>query len=312
MVTSDQIKQWGKEVGFDLVGIAPAAPVEHAAYFHDWIEQGCCADMHYLAQNREKRMDPAKLLPGARTIICTALNYFTPSPPYPADTSRGHIARYAWGRDYHDIIKKMLRQLRKLIAAHSTSPPLMQLCVDTAPLAEKEHAARAGLGWIGKNTLLVHPRFGSWLVLGEIVTDIELACDEPAQNQCGSCRRCLDACPMSAFLHPYQLDARRCISYLTIESREAIPPDLAPRMGSWLFGCDVCQESCPYNTNTAPTSHPCWQHAPFCQNLSLPEVLALDPQKFRTRYAGSAVSRASCQHFQQIALNCQRNMRSSA
>ena len=306
-VDCGQVKQWAGELGFDLVGIAPAAPPDKADFLGDWLERGFHGDMHYLQRHLAQRINPAEFVPGAKSIICTALSYWRPPPRFPDQGATGRIARYAWGRDYHDVMREKLKQLAARIRAATQGPVQLRCCVDTAPLLEKAHAARAGLGWIGRNTLLVNQRFGSWLVLGEIVTDLELACDDPVESHCGECRSCLDACPTGALCEDFLLDARLCISYLTIESRSAIPVDLAASLGDRLFGCDACQESCPFNRQPALG----WaaEHDPQPQwaQPRLAELMNLTRQQFQEYFAGSALTRADYDHFLSLVRNCLRN-----
>jgi len=282
MIHSFQIKQWAYQLGFDLVAIAPAEPVEYSDAFYEYLARGYQGDMRYLETNPDRRLDPRKLMPGARSVICIAMNYYTPSsgnhscedktsgatsrPAAETTTGKrsGKVARFAWGKDYHDVVRARLRQLAKQIrsAAGSAEKKIQLRCfVDTAPLMEKAHAARAGLGWIGKNSLLINERFGSWLVLGEILTDLELEYDRPVADRCGSCRRCLEACPAGALVEPHILEGRKCISYLTIESKTSIPRKLKEQTAEWLYGCDVCQEICPFNENVVVTTIPEFQPA---------------------------------------------------
>lgn len=256
--SSHTIADWVDGLGFALVGVTPAQPTAHEAFFRQWLAQGKHGQMHYLANHVDKRLDPAKLLPGAKSIICVADRY---AAQWPGDAEQGQIedgvdqappatgrlARYAWGADYHKVIKKRLfvlaDALREKWPGHD-----YKAAVDTAPILEREHAQRAGLGWQGKHTLLIHPKLGSWLLLGQIVTTLEIQpYDEPMTDHCGTCTRCIDACPTQC-ITPYQLDAQQCISYLTIEHRGPIAPDLHPQMGDWIAGCDVCQEVCPFNS----------------------------------------------------------------
>ena len=304
---SRQVKEWAGELGFDLVGIAPAVPSKHAEFLTDWLERGFHGDMQYLQRHVAQRIDPAEFVPGAKSIICTALSYWRASGQFPDEAPTGRIARYAWGRDYHDVMRAKLKQLADRIGAETQGPVRLRCCVDTAPLLEKGHAARAGLGWMGKNTLLVNKHFGSWLVLGEIVTDLELACDNPVESRCGECRLCLDACPTNALCEPFLLDARRCISYLTIESRCDIPADLATSMGGRLFGCDTCQESCPYNQQ--PACGWAAEHDPQRRwaQVRLAELKNFTKKQFEEYCAGSALVRCDYDHFLSVVRNCLGN-----
>lgn len=244
------IKSKARELGFDLVGIAPARPSDFAAFWHRWIADGKHGQMAYLADRLDERLDPATYLPGARSAICVAVNYhwpLEPGSPAPGEVP-GRIARYALPLDYHDWIKHKLYDLADWL--RDALPGTHTRCgVDTAPVPERELAARAGLGWVGKNTCIIHPRIGSWLFLGTVLTTADLPPDAPEADHCGTCTRCLQACPTGALTpdKPYQLDASRCISYLTIEHPGELPPDLSAATGDWLYGCDICQDVCPYN-----------------------------------------------------------------
>jgi epoxyqueuosine reductase len=247
-----------RELGFHAVGIAPALPARRFRAFEEWLERGMQGDMAYLADPVQKvaRADPGMLLAGARSVVVVALAY--DAGVVPLERLRGQVARYARSRDYHSIIKARLRALTDQLAALVGRPVASRPCVDTAPVLERELAERAGLGFVGKNTLLIAPGLGSYLLLGELILDVELepTAREEARSRCGSCTACLDACPTGAFVGPHVLDARRCISYLTIEHRGPIPRELRPALGTRVFGCDVCQEVCPFNAaapaRTAP------------------------------------------------------------
>jgi epoxyqueuosine reductase len=278
------VKALALELGFDLVAVGPATPPEHGAALRRWLEAGRAGSMGYLERRLEERLDPRRVLPGARSVVCLALNYYQGEP---ADRSWAPVARYAWGRDYHDVIAPRLYRL----AAH-----LAEACgarskgyVDTGPVLERDLAARAGLGWIGKNTMLLHPALGSWFFIAVLLTTAELDLDGPMADRCGSCRACLDACPTGAFVEPYVVDARRCISYLTIEHRGEIDPALAPMMGPWEFGCDLCQDVCPWNRKTpAARERAFYPTAPY---PGAPAVAVMDDQALAMRFAGTALLR---------------------
>ncbi|MEE9212552.1 MAG: tRNA epoxyqueuosine(34) reductase QueG, partial [Phycisphaeraceae bacterium] len=239
-------------LGFTIVGIAAAEPTGHADFIRNWLADGKHGQMHYLGRHLEQRLDPSAMLPGAKSIICVADRHATQaqSPKPQGRVPAGRIARYAWGDDYHTIIKKRLFELADALRTQYPTHEF-RAAVDTAPILEREHAARAGLGWVGKHTLLIHPKLGSYLLLGEIVTTLVIQASSEAglaavTDHCGTCTRCIDACPTYC-ISPYQLDAARCISYLTIEHRDAIDPSLHNAMGDWITGCDVCQQVCPFN-----------------------------------------------------------------
>ncbi|MBI2566197.1 MAG: tRNA epoxyqueuosine(34) reductase QueG [Candidatus Schekmanbacteria bacterium] len=270
---SAAVKRLAHEVGFDLAGIAPALPPADGERLLSWLADELHGGMTYMASMASVRRDPRELLPGARAVVCCAQVYNAP-PAAPAhggtagrepgqagaqvqdcpDKNGGEeiarISRYAWGRDYHKVLRRRLAAIARELTRLGG---VARIAVDSAPILERAHAARAGLGWIGKNTCLIHPRIGSWLFLGEVVTTLELLPDEPLGGLCGSCRRCLDACPTGALIAPHRLDARRCISYLTIENRDTIGAELARQSGDRVFGCDVCQDVCPYNRKAAMT-----------------------------------------------------------
>lgn len=245
------IKQKAADLGFDLVGIASAEPSKYADYFRQWLGDGRAGSMEYLNSRFAERTDPAVYLSGAASVICVAMNYYVPLGSSDG-TDSGRVARYALGDDYHEIIKPRLHALADWLG--DQRPDARTRCaVDTAPVMEKELAARAGVGWMGKNTCLINPSIGSWLLLGEVLTTLALPADSPQTDRCGTCRRCIDACPTQAITAPYQLDATRCISYLTIEHRGDIAADLQRQMDDWVYGCDVCQDVCPWNSKAIPT-----------------------------------------------------------
>jgi epoxyqueuosine reductase len=272
-------------LGFDLVAVGPAGPPEHGAELRRWIEAGHAGTMGYLARRLEERLDPARVLPGVRSVVCVGLNYYQGAP---ADQSWSPVARYAWGRDYHDVIEPRLERLAAFLA--EAGGARSRGYVDTGPVLERDLAARAGLGWIGKNTMLLHPSLGSWFFIGVLLTTAELVPDEPLADRCGTCRACLDACPTGAFVAPYVLDARRCISYLTIEHRGEVEPALRPGMAGWQFGCDVCQDVCPWNRKApVATEDDFWPRAAY---PGADTIVAMDDEALRRRFAGTALLRA--------------------
>ncbi len=311
MSLTDRIKEHAAETGFDLIGVAPARESPRAGAFRDWLERGHHADMHWISRRTERRTDPRTVLPGARSILTLGLSYFTEDPPpeYWDDPTRGRIARYAWGPDYHDILPPLLKDLCAFIQREAPGAETeTRYYVDTGPVLEREVAWQAGLGFIGKNTLLLHPDWGSTLFLAEILTTADLQPDPPAEHGgaglapdrsdrtvpggCGSCTRCLNACPTHAFPAAYILDSRLCISYLTIEHRGEIAPELRPKMGSWIFGCDECQEVCPWVRQFArPGRRRFLSFDPDRFTPRLADVLAWDADTFRTVYRGTPVRR---------------------
>jgi epoxyqueuosine reductase len=244
---AELIKREARALGFAAVGIAPAEPLaEHQHAFRRYLAEGRHAGMAFLAQEPERREDPGRVLPGAKSVISLGWAYYHGDHPPPPDPPAGRIARYAWGPDYHAVIEPRLERLKAFILAHRPEAAI-RCAVDHGPVLERAYAQRAGLGFIGKHTLLISPAHGSWLLLAELLTDLDLPVDDPGVGHCGSCTHCLDACPTGALTGPFQLDAGRCIAYLTIENKGEIPEALRPLVGDWLFGCDICQEVCPYN-----------------------------------------------------------------
>jgi epoxyqueuosine reductase len=233
------IKARAKELGLDACGITSADPARHAAFYHQWTSDGKAGEMQWLSRDPERRTDPAKVLPGARSIIVVGLNYWQPQPK-----GRGRIAKYALGEDYHHVLLEKLETLAGEIAVDGV---LAKVYVDTGPVLEKPLAERAGIGWQGKSTMLIHSKLGPWLLLGEIITTLELEPDAPHPDRCGTCSRCMTACPTVAITAPYQLDARRCIAYLTIELKGSIPEKMRPLIGDRVYGCDECLDVCPWN-----------------------------------------------------------------
>jgi len=291
---SSAIKQRARELGFDLVGIAPASPSRYRDYLRRWLDEGQAGTMHYLAARFEERTDPASYFAGAASVICVAMNYhvrLAERDAAAADSSvvPGRIARYALGGDYHEIMKDRLHQLSDWL--RQTAGGETRAAVDTAPVMEKDLAARAGVGWVGKNTCVINQGIGSWLLLGEILTTLSLPPDEPAVDRCGACRRCLDACPTGAITAPYQLDARKCISYLTIEHRGDIDAALQGQMGDWLYGCDICQDVCPWNSKALESVDPALASRFADGTLNVREVLEWTPEEYAKTLRLSAMKR---------------------
>jgi epoxyqueuosine reductase len=243
---SDAVKRVARELGFDSVGITTLDPPPHAKAFNRWLDEGMAGTMTYMHRQAARRLEPATIVPGATRAVVVTRGYQASEPPVPA--AGGHVARYARGPDYHTALREPLNRLVEEIRALGDAGTIARAFVDAGPVPERELAQRAGLGWIGKNTMLIDPARGSYFFLASVLTNAALAIDAPFEaDRCGTCRRCLDACPTGAFPAPRVLDSRRCISYLTIEFRGDIPEELARLMGSWAFGCDMCQEVCPWN-----------------------------------------------------------------
>lgn len=282
------VRERALALGFDRVGVGPADPPEHGAAFEAWLDAGYAGSMEYLGRGRAERLDPRRLLPGARSVVAVALNYSQGDPRGGDGWAR--VARYARGRDYHELMRPRLERLGEFIREAAGPGVRTRAAVDTSPLLERDLAARAGLGWVGKNTNLLHPGLGSWFFIGIVLTTAELRFDRSLPDRCGTCRACLDACPTRAFPAPYVLDARRCISYLTIEHRGPIPEDLRESLGEWLFGCDACQMVCPWNRRVPPTGEPALM--PTGEPLPLPALFELTEEEFRARFSGTALRRA--------------------
>jgi len=349
MDLTERIIERAYELGFDLVGIAPAGITPHAKEYVEWIAAGYAGEMAYMTRQPDRRADPRRVLPGARSVIVVGLNYHTMDLPDEVknDPARGLIARYAWGVDYHDLMTPRLKELAEFIQEQSRRTgismpvhnnrqsagigmPALRTYVDTGPVLERDWALSAGLGFIGKNTCLIHPRMGSWLFLGVILTDVALTpdgqgvipsreaarylllseVDRPSEQEiprrhsaaprndisvsCGTCTRCLKACPTNAFPKPYVLDARRCISYLTIELKGSIPLELRPLMGNRIFGCDICQDVCPWPARFA---RPTRERALFAAEIDraapqLIELAHLSEEAFKQKFAGTPILRS--------------------
>jgi epoxyqueuosine reductase len=285
MTLTAAVKARAHALGFDRVAIGPAE-VEHGAAFEAWLDAGYAGGMSYLSRTRADRLEPDRLLPGARFAVAVALLYDTRPPAL--DPGLAGIARYARGRDYHDVMRPRLEALARFIddAAGARS----RAAVDTSAVLERDLAARAGLGWIGKNTNVLTTDLGSYFFLGIVLTSASLEPDDAQPDRCGTCTACLDACPTRAFAAPYVLDARRCTSYLTIEHRGPIAGELRGALGDWVFGCDVCQEVCPWNRKAPPAREPAF--APSIAVEDLASLLALDEEAFRTRFRSTAFRRA--------------------
>ena len=312
MTLSQRIKEKALDLGFDLIGIAPANRAPHAEAYRRWLANNHQAQMQWLARNPHRREDPRQVVPGAQSVVVVGLSYFVLDPPGDLwfDPSRGRIARYAWGLDYHDIMLPRLRQLGDFIETESGRTLNRRAYVDTGPVLERDFSTQAGLGFIGKNTMLINPRLGSYLFLGEILLDLELDYDNPAPDggaschidppgeskrigTCGNCTRCLEICPTHAFPTPYILDSNLCISYLTIELKDAIPLELRPLLGNWIFGCDECQEICPWvRRYSRPTGQTFLNYNPDWVAPNLIDLMALDEATFRARFKGTPLQRA--------------------
>lgn len=295
---SARIKDEAQRLGFALVGISAVKMAPHEESFAEWLRKGLGGEMGYLQRTEELRRDPTKLVPWAVSVVSVGLNYYAPPPrPTAQDGARGWISRYAWGDDYHDVVKDRLESLLEKIGEIYPGVVEGRAFVDSGPVLERDIAGVAGIGWIGKNTLLISPRRGSWFFLGELFLNIELVYDRPIRNRCGKCDLCLKACPTAAFVGPYILDARRCISYLTIELKGAIPRHLRPLMGIHIFGCDICQEVCPYNVKAGDTEEGAFSPGEGLYAPELIPLLSLSEEEFRRRFRGSPILRAKRRGF---------------
>ncbi|HTS07306.1 MAG TPA: tRNA epoxyqueuosine(34) reductase QueG [Candidatus Eisenbacteria bacterium] len=296
------IKQSAADTGFDLCGIAPASGSRELEYFPAWIAAGHAGEMKYMEarndQGELKRSSLTQVAPWARSVVVCAINYNT-AQPYSTqmkDSIRGWISRYAWTReDYHDAVLRRLKQVETVLhesCAGSHPDLITRSYVDTGPVVERVFAKYAGIGWIGKNTCIINQKKGSWLFLGVILTSLELHADLPAPDRCGSCTRCIEACPTDAILAPYQLDSNRCISYLTIEKRGSIPEDLRNGMGRHVFGCDICQDVCPWNRKAPVTTAPEFAPRPGLVNPALEWLAEMSAEDFREAFRRSPIRRA--------------------
>ncbi len=293
MLSAHELKAHARSLGFDACGIAPATGHPELRFFAEWIASGFAGDMAYLARTAERRADVRRVIPSAQTVIVTATVYNTDRPYSTecADADRAHIARYAWGDDYHEVIG---RRLDALVAwMHAAWPEPFEACpyVDTGPVQERVYAQHAGIGWIGKNTCVINPALGSWVFLGEIICSLPLATDSPALDQCGACTLCLEGCPTQAIVAPGALDATRCISYLTIEQRGEIPGALRAGVGTRVYGCDICQEMCPWNQVAPISADPAWQPRSEWDSRTVNELSETTDADLREALRGSAMTR---------------------
>jgi epoxyqueuosine reductase len=290
---TQKIKEKARAIGFHKVGIARAEELSRESErLAEWLANGFHADMLWMEREPEKRTNPQLLFGGAKSVIVVALNYFTPHE-HSDSSDKGKISRYAWGDDYHDVVKEKLRELLAWIKAEMPEAD-GKVCVDTAPIMDKAWAQRAGLGWIGKHSNLITREYGSWVFLGEILLNVELDYDEPeTMDFCGTCTVCLDACPTKAIIAPRTVDSRACLSYATIESRvEEIPANISENLNGWLYGCDICQDVCPWNRFEKPTEEARFEPRPDNVSPDLTEILELTPEEYAARFRRSAIKRA--------------------
>jgi epoxyqueuosine reductase len=301
VLSAGAIKQHARALGFDLCGIAPAGSFPELSFFREWLARGYAGEMAYLARSADRRADVRAVVPGARSVIVTGTLYNTDRPysddlgppPELGSDPIAKIARYAWGDDYHDVLKARLEALLAWMREASPEPFDARAYVDTGPVQERVFAQYAGLGWIGKNTCLINAELGSWLFLAEIICTLPLEPDAPGLDQCGGCTRCLDACPTDALVAPGVLDATRCVSYLTIELRGGIPEALRPAIGAHVYGCDICQEVCPYNQAPPVSADATWQPRGALDLPRLVEMWRRSDAALRAQVKGSAMTRAT-------------------
>jgi epoxyqueuosine reductase len=289
-MNSHDIKNHARSLGFTLVGVAPIRPGAEASFYSEWLDRGYAGEMRYLERQETARLDPQTLLPGARSVIVCAINYNTDRPLTALERGRAWISRYAWGADYHDTLQTKLKQLARWIEDQTAGRT--RVYVDTGPLLERVFAKYAAIGWFGKNTCILNEKAGSWLFLGCLLTDLDLETDAPVPDRCGSCRRCLDACPTDAFVGPYILDSTKCISYMTIELRGTIPESDREGVGHHLFGCDICQDVCPWNRRAPISSEPAFQPKAGLFWPELDTLLGLSEDEWRGLIRGTALKRA--------------------
>lgn len=301
----DALKALARSLGLDLCGVAPAEPPPRSGYFESWLTAGKAGTMDWLARSAAKRCRPDLVLPGVRSVVAVGLNYWQGLEAHdsaegkvrtisPLQGRKGRIARYAHGFDYHVLMESRLQEIARFLSEQGGT----QRCyVDTGPVLERELASLAGIGWQGKNTMLIHPQLGTWLLLGVVLTTLDLPVDSPMADHCGKCTRCIRACPTDAITAPYQLDATRCISYLTIEFREAIPEQFRPLIGDRIFGCDECLDVCPWNRFAAASHQTSFQLRPEIRRITLRDFLRLDDKGFRELFRGSPIRRTKRRGF---------------
>lgn len=300
MTLTEQIKAHAQRLGFELIGVTPAEESQTIRLYEKWLENGYAGEMGYLEKHLQLKRDPRHCLPEAKSVISLAINYYTldPAQALVENPSRGQISRYAWGDDYHEIIRAKLRKLAAFIDETGSKKLKQKIYVDTGPIIEREYAQKAGIGWIGKNTNFINWQSGSWYFLAEILVSVELEYDwQLPRGSCGTCTLCIEACPTDAIVAPNVLDSRLCISYLTIELKDSIPRELRPQMDNLIFGCDICQEVCPWNSMATPATEPGFH--PREENIA-PKLLSLinmTQAEFSKRFKNSPIKRAKRRGF---------------
>jgi epoxyqueuosine reductase len=292
-VRAADVKAQARELGFDLCGISPVDDFPELATLREWLDRGYAGEMAWMGRTADRRRDVRAVLPSARSVIVTGTLYNTARPysaELPADAAR--ISRYAWGDDYHDILKPRLDALVAWMRTAHPEPFEALTYADTGPVQERVYAQYAGLGWIGKNTCLINPELGSWLFLGVAITSLDLEPDTQGLEQCGTCTRCLEACPTDALVEPGLLDSTRCLSYLTIELRGEIPEAMRPELGTHVYGCDICQEVCPYNRPAPVSQDPAWQPRAALDGVTLADLWNRSDAELRRTLKGTPMTRA--------------------
>ncbi len=303
-----RIRERAFELGFHKVGIVPAAPLsDERARLEEWLRRGYHGEMNWMARDPERRTDPRLVMPDARSVVVVALNYFTPHE-HSGDPATGKISRYAWGDDYHDVVGGKLKELLAWIKAECPAAE-GKACVDIQPLMDKAWAVRAGLGWIGKHTNLITREYGSWVFLGELLVNLELDYDtDVSEDHCGTCTLCIEACPTGAITEPYVVDSNRCISYATIELRAPdLPPEVGDKLDGWLYGCDICQDVCPWNRFEQPTTEPRFEPREGHVSADLAALLELTPDAYAARFRRTAIKRAKLAGLQRNARALKKN-----
>lgn len=302
------IESFAKKIGFHLVSVIPySLPETDARNYIKWLEKGYAGGLEYMQKNSEKRTDAKEVLPGVKSVICLAMNYYQ-SFPGPPDYDYGKVARYAWGKDYHKVIEKKLKKIRKYIideSGGSLNKGDFKLYVDAGPVLERAYARRAGFGFIGKNSTLITRDYGSWVFLAEILVAAELEyteiSDEDKPLSCGSCTRCIDACPAKAIVKPYTVDARKCIAYQTIENKKEIPARIRQKLNGWVFGCDICQQVCPHNCRAKQTDTPEFLNRIAEPYVNLNQLQNMNLAEFNEKFAGSPLKRAGLKKLKQTS-----------
>ena len=299
---TEKIKQKAHEIGFHKIGIVRAEMLEkEAEHLKQWLAKDFHGEMKWMEREPEKRSNPQLIFPDAKSVIVVALNYFTPHE-HEENTTKGKVSRYAWGDDYHDVLKEKLRELLAFIQSIDETAE-GKICVDTAPVMDKVWAVRAGLGWLGKHSNLITKEFGSWVFIGEILLNLELEYEtEIVEDHCGTCTACLDACPTSAIVAPFVVDSRACLSYTTIELRSPeFLPEIKENLHGWLYGCDICQDVCPWNRFEKPTEETRFQPREGNVSADLREILSLSPEKYAEKFRRSAMKRTKLSGLQRNA-----------